>query len=85
MMNSREQLPRKRCQERQRERSKAPPDIKTGRSLRTCLSRVVPADHEAQSQVKDEKAAAERKKTDPQNSRDVEKAARVQCRKEASE
>ena len=41
--------------------------MKTGRSLRTGLSRVAPADHEAQSQVKDEEAAAERKKTDPQN------------------
>ena len=37
---------------------KAPPDMKTGRSLRTCLSRVVPADHEAQSQVKDRKEKA---------------------------
>ena len=34
------------------ESMKAPPDIKTGRSLRTCLSRGVPADHEARSQVK---------------------------------
>ena len=34
------------------ESMKAPPDMKTGRSLRTCLSRVVPADHEARSQVK---------------------------------
>ena len=31
---------------------KAPPDMETGRSSRTCLSRGVPADHEAQSQVK---------------------------------
>ena len=31
--------------------NKAPPDMKTGRSMRTCLSRGVPADHEAQSQV----------------------------------
>ena len=32
--------------------------MKTGRSLRTCLSRGVPADHEAQNQVKEEEAAA---------------------------
>ena len=36
---------------------KAPPDMWTGRSLRTCLSRGVPADHEAQSQVKRKTAA----------------------------
>ena len=30
---------------------KSPPDMWTGRSLRTCLSRGVPADHEAQSQI----------------------------------
>ena len=41
-----------------RESRKAPPDMKTGRSLRTCLSRGVPADHEAQSQVKEEDEAA---------------------------
>ena len=29
-----------------------PPDMKTGRSMRTCQSRGVPADHEARSQVK---------------------------------
>ena len=33
----------------------------------------MPADHEAQSQVKDEVAAAERKKTDPQNSKACER------------
>ena len=49
-MNSREQHPRKRCQKR--ESMKAPPDMKTGRSLRTCLSRGVPVDHQARSQVK---------------------------------
>ena len=32
--------------------------MKTGRSLRTCLSRGVPADHEAQNQVKEEEEAA---------------------------
>ena len=32
--------------------------MKTGRSLRTCLSRGVPADHETQSQVKEEEEAA---------------------------
>ena len=37
---------------RQRESMKAPPDMKTGRDLRTCLSRGVPADHGARSQVK---------------------------------
>ena len=42
----------------ERESRKAPPDMKTGRSLRTCLSRGVPADHEAQSQVKEEEEAA---------------------------
>ena len=31
---------------------KAPPDMKTGQFLRTCLSRGVPADHEARSQVR---------------------------------
>ena len=31
---------------------KAPPDMKTGRSMRICLSRVVPVDHEARGQVK---------------------------------
>ena len=35
-----------------RESSKAPPDMRTGRSMRTCLSRGVPADHEARSHVK---------------------------------
>ena len=34
---------------------KAPPGMQTGRSLRTFLSRGVPADHEAQSQVKKKK------------------------------
>ena len=68
MMNSRDQHPRKRCQKR--ESSKAPPDMKTVRSMRTCLSRGVPADHEAPSQVKDDEAAAEKKKkTDPQKSK----------------
>ena len=32
--------------------------MKTGRSLRTCLRRGVPADHETQSQVKEEEEAA---------------------------
>ena len=32
--------------------------MKTGRSLRTCLSRGVPADHKTQSQVKKEEKAA---------------------------
>ena len=31
---------------------KAPPDMKTGQSMLICLSRVVPVDHEARSQVK---------------------------------
>ena len=35
-----------------RESSKDPPDMKTSRSMRTCLSRGVPADHEARSQVR---------------------------------
>ena len=60
--------------------------MKTGRSLRTCLSRVVPADHEAQSQARDEEAAAERKKEDGSAEfKNVVKAALVQCRTEASE
>ena len=42
-----------------RESSKGPPDMKTDRYLRTCLSRVVPADHKAQRQIKNEEAAAE--------------------------
>ena len=46
-----------------RESSKAPPDMKTGRSMRTCLSRGVPADHEARSQVKvEEKSSTAGKK-----------------------
>ena len=54
--------------------------------MRTCVSRVVPGDHEARSQVKDEEAAAERKKEDGSaESKSVGRAARVQCRKEASE
>ena len=71
---------------RGRESSKAPPDMKTGQSLRTCLSRVALTDHEAQSQVKDEEAAAERKTEDGYAEfKSVGMAARVQCRKEASE
>ena len=40
----------------------APPDVQTGRSVHTCLSRGVPVDHEAQSQVK-RKTAAKREGT----------------------
>ena len=53
-----ERQPTKRCQEclkHERESSKAPPDVQTSRSVHTCLSRGVPADHEAQSQVKTQK------------------------------
>ena len=65
---------------------KAPPDMKTGRSMRTCLSRVRPADHEARSQVKDEEAAAERKQEDGSAEfKSVGKAARGQCNKGTSE
>ena len=46
-----------------RESKKAPPDMWTGRSMRACLSREVPIDHEARSQVKvKEKSSAARVK-----------------------
>ena len=77
--------------ERERESSKAPPDMETGRSMRTCLSRGVPADHEARSQVKvREKSSTAGKKAFTgglKRSRDriqTRGDARVQCKKEAS-
>ena len=54
-MSSQERQPTKRCQKclkHERESKKAPPDVQTGRSVHTYLSRGVPADHEARSQVK---------------------------------
>ena len=51
---SRERQPTKHRQEcLKHERDKAPPDVWTGRSVHTCLSRGVPADHEGLSQVKE--------------------------------
>ena len=54
--------------------SKAPPDMKTGRSMRTCLSRGGLADHEARIQVKvREKSSTAGKKAligGPKRSRD---------------
>ena len=48
---------------KERESSKAPPDMKSGRSMRTCLSQAVPADHDARSLVKvKEKRSIARKK-----------------------
>ena len=63
-------------------RKRVPHEMKTSRSMRTCVSRVVPADHEARSQVKDEEAAAERKKADPQNSKAWETLPADNARKE---
>ena len=60
-MNSRERQPMKygaRRAESEKESEKAAPDKKTGRSLHTCLSRGVLADHEAQSQVKEERRSS---------------------------
>ena len=59
------------------QRSKAPPDMKTGRSMRTCLSRGVPADHEARSQVKVKETSERRRSNEASNEvmtefRDVE-------------
>ena len=57
---SRERQPTKRCQEclkHERESCKAPPYVETNRSVHTCLSRGVPADHEARRQVKRNTAA----------------------------
>ena len=76
---------------RERESSKAPPDMETGRSMRTCLSRGVPANHEARSQVKvREKSSTAGKKAFTgglKRSRDriqTRGDARVQCKSEAS-
>ena len=43
-----------------KESKKVPLDVWTGRSVHTCLSRSVPADHEAQNQAKDTKRAIAR-------------------------
>ena len=68
--------------------------LKTGRSLRTCLSRGVPADHEARSQVKVKEKSSCRSegaqsKLDPKErlySKFQERGdASVQCKKGASE
>ena len=56
---SRERQPTKRRQEcLKHERDKAPPDVWTGRSVHTCLSRGVPADHEGLSQVKEKRKSS---------------------------
>ena len=57
----RERQQTKRCQKslkHESESCKAPPDVQTGRSAHTCLSRGVPADHEVRSQVKEKRRAA---------------------------